>query len=139
MILLDTNVLSEVMLSRPSVEVVLWLDRQPRSSVWTTTVNVFEIRSGLLAMPKGKRQADLLDRFDRILSLAIQGRLVAFDSSAAEAAAELHARGFKLGRPREHRDAMIAGIVVANHAKLATRNVKHFEDIASSVVNPWEG
>ncbi len=99
MILLDTNVLSEVMLSRPSVEVVLWLDRQPRSSVWTTTVNVFEIRSGLLAMPKGKRQADLLDRFDRILSLAIQGRLVAFDSAAAEAAVELHARGFKLGRP----------------------------------------
>ncbi len=138
MILLDTNVISEMMLPRPSREVVLWLDRQPRSSVWTTTVNVFEVWSGLLAMPKGKRQSDLKERFERILTVAIQGRLVAFDGAAAEAAAELYARGVRMGRPRENRDAMIAGIVLANHATLATRNVKHFEDIAKSVVDPWD-
>lgn len=138
MILLDTNVLSEMMLPRPAPQVVHWLDQQPRLSVWTTTVNLFEIQSGLLAMPAGKRQRDLQERFERILSLSLQGRLAAFDSAAAEAAAELNARLLKIGRPRENRDTMIAGIVVANHAKLATRNVRHFEDIAKSVVNPWE-
>jgi predicted nucleic acid-binding protein len=139
MILLDTNVLSEMMLPRPAPAVVRWMDQQPRLSVWTTTVNVFEIRAGLLAIPAGKQQTELQERFERILSFAIQGRLVSFDRAAAEAAAELHARGLKKGRSREYRDTMIAGIVLASHATLATRNVKHFEDIAKSVVNPWEG
>ena len=137
MIILDTNVISAFMRESQEVEVVRWLDGQPRSSVWTTSITVFESRSGLLLMPAGRRAALTL-AFERLLNEMIQGRIVAFDLAAAQQAAELEAAGLSQGRPRDPRDTMIAGIVLANHATLATRNVKHFEDIAKWVVNPWE-
>ena len=137
MIILDTNVISEFMRDAPDTEVVLWLDGQPRSSIWTTSIGVYEVRSGLLAMPVGKRQALRMLAFERLLNEKIQGRIAAFDYAAAQQAAELEAAGQKKGRPRDPRDTMLAGIVLASHATLATRNVKHFDDIAKSVVNPW--
>jgi hypothetical protein len=138
MILLDSNVLSEFMVDRPDKRVIGWLDRQPRISVWTTSVSVFEIRFGLQTMPTGNRKDALAIVFEHLLSHTIQRRIAGFDHAAAEQAAELSAIRQKSGRPGELRDTMIAGIVLASHATLATRNVKHFEDIASSVVNPWE-
>ena len=137
MIVLDTNVLSEFMIHTPDVRVVNWLNSQPRSSVWTASVSVYEIRSGLLTMPQGRRQAALSSVFERLLNHTIEGRIAVFDAAAAERAAELEAAGLKSGRPRDRRDTMIAGNVLATHAAHATRNVKHFEDIAKSVVNPW--
>jgi len=137
MIVLDTNMISEFMIQIPDARVVRWLNSQPRSSVWTTSINVYEIRSGLLAMPVGRRQASLSLAFERLLNNTIQERIAVFDLPAAQQAAELAASKIK-GRPRESRDTMIAGIVLASHAILAPRNTKHFEDIAKSVVNPWE-
>ncbi|MGA2964505.1 MAG: type II toxin-antitoxin system VapC family toxin [Candidatus Korobacteraceae bacterium] len=137
MILLDTNVISEFMRDVPEKDPVIWLDRQPPSSIWTTSISVYEIRSGLLAMPAGKRQALRILAFERVLNDLIQGRIAAFDHAAAQRSAELEAAGLKAGRPRETRDTMIAGIVLSNHAMLATRNVKHFDNMAKSVVNPW--
>jgi predicted nucleic acid-binding protein len=138
MIVLDTNVIAALMRAMPDEQVVGWLDRQPRSSVWTTAVNVYETRFGLFRMPAGKRRNTLTLLFERVLANAIQGRIAHFDHLAAEQAAVLAAEGEKRGRPRDPRDTMIAGIVLASHAILATRNVKHFDDIAKSVVNPWE-
>jgi predicted nucleic acid-binding protein len=138
MILLDTNVLSALMNQQPEARVADWLDRQPHTSIWTTSITVFEIRSGLQTMPRGKRRSERIDAFERLLAEIIEHRFAVFDSAAAERAAEIFAERQKRGRPVEMRDTMIAGIVLATHAKLATRNVKHFEDIASSVVNPWE-
>ncbi len=138
MIILDTNVISEFMRDAPDTKVVLWLDGQPRSSIWTTSISVYEVRSGLIAKPDGKRQALRMLAFEHLLNEKIQGRIAAFDYAAAEQAAELEAAGQKKGRLREPRDTMIAGIVLASHATLATRNVKHFDDIAKSVVNPWQ-
>lgn len=137
-ILLDTNVISEFMIRIPDSRVVGWLDSQPRSSVWTTAINVYEIRSGLFAMPAGKRQATLSLAFERLLSNLIQGRVAVFDLTAAQRAAELEASGRKRGQPRDRRDTVIAGIVLASQGTLVTRNVRHFEDIADRVVNPWE-
>jgi predicted nucleic acid-binding protein len=137
MILLDTNVISEFMGPAPEHQVAHWLDLQPRSSVWTTSISVYEVRSGLFAMPAGKRRAALEVKFEQLLLSALQGRVLHFDSDSAVRAAELCADRRRRGRPVGVRDTMIAGIVLASHAKLATRNVKHFEDIASSVVNPW--
>jgi len=139
MILLDTNVISEFMIAKPDERVVQWLNRQPRSSVWTTSVNVFEIRYGLQTMPSGRRQTILEANFEEILRIIFSGQILAFDAASAGEAARLQANGKKQGRLQDGRDTMIAGIVVANHAKLATRNVKHFEEIAGAVVNPWEG
>ncbi len=123
---------------RLDARVSRWLDHQPRASIWTTSVTVFEIRFGLETMPIGKRQASLAALFERWLVDVVEQRIAVYDETAARAAADLAAKREKRGRPGELRDTMIAGIVLASHATLATRNVRHFEDIAKSVVNPWE-
>lgn len=138
MILLDTNVLSALMRQAPDVEVIQWLDRQPRHSVWTTSITVFEIRFGLQVMATGKRRTSLMSAFEHVLDDLIQQRVAHFDSAAAQKAADLMAARQKQGLPGELRDTMIAGIALASHATLATRNVTHFEDLASSLVNPWD-
>ena len=138
MILLDTNVIAALMHEPQDGQVIRWLDRQLRTSIWTTSINVFETRFGLGIMPAGKRQAAMLAAFEHVLTSTIQKRIAVFDAVAAQHAADLAALARKKGRLREDRDTMIAGIVLASHAILATRNVKHFDDIAKSVVNPWE-
>jgi toxin FitB len=136
MIILDTNVLSELMLRAPDRGVLTWLDRQPRSSIWTTSVTVFEIRFGLESMARGKRRNALIQDFERILA-SLDNRVSPFDIEAADQASSLMASRKLQGRPRDDRDTMIAGIVLARQATLATRNVSHFEDVAAPVVNPW--
>lgn len=137
MIVLDTNVISEIMLPAPSPRVLRWLDQQPPQSIWITTVTLYEIRYGLQTMPAGKKQTALLALLERWLAEVVQHRIASFDQAAAVQAANLGAAMKLKGRPRDPRDTMIAGIVLASHATLATRNTKHFEDIAKSVVNPW--
>lgn len=136
MIVLDTNVLSALMRPLPDANVVAWLDQQPQSSIWTTSITVFEIRVGLQIMAAGKRRSALLQAFDMLLE-KIDHRVATFDLAAAQQAAGLMASRRKKGRPVDLRDTMIGGIVLANHATLATRNTPHFEDIGSSVINPW--
>jgi predicted nucleic acid-binding protein len=138
MIILDTNVVSEIMLSKPDERVLRWLDQQPRTSIWTNSVTVFEIRFGLETMPAGKRRTALMGSFERWLDEVVQQRIASYDETAARRSAELAAERQKRGRPGDFRDTMIAGIVLASHATLATRNVKHFEEIAPSLVNPWQ-
>jgi len=136
MIILDTNVLSELMLHAPDERALSWLDRQPRSSIWTTAVTVFEIRFGLESMPVGKRQTALIQDFEKMLH-SIDRRIAPFDIEAAERASTLMASRKLRGRLREDRDTMIAGIVLARHATLATRNTSHFDDLSAPLINPW--
>jgi len=136
MIILDTNVLSALMRNVPDGQVVAWLDRQPRASIWTTAVTVFEVHLGLEVMATGKRKSVLSEEFDRLLN-QIDHRVAAFDEEAGRQAANLAAARRTKGRVIELRDTMIAGIVLAHHASLATRNVAHFIDISATIVNPW--
>jgi hypothetical protein len=136
-ILLDTNSISEIMRPAPDVDFMRWINSQPNSSIWTTSINIYEIRAGLKSMPTGRRRSALAAFFDRWVAEVLQERIANFDEAAAECAADLAATRKRKGRPIEARDTMIAGIVLANHATLATRNVKHFSDIAGSVVDPW--
>ena len=135
MIILDTNVLSALMRDRPEPEVVAWLDQQPRTSVWTTSITVLEIRYGLQIMAAGKKRSQLNVAFQLLLE-KIDHRVVAFDSAAAEQASDLMAARHNKGVPRDLRDTMIAGIVLANHAALATRNTAHFEDLSVTLIDP---
>jgi hypothetical protein len=135
-IVLDTNVLSALMRQTPDARVVAWLDRQPRVSIWTTSVTVLEIRFGLQIMPAGKRRTLLVQAFEAMIE-KLGGRVASFDDAAAREAGDLMASRHKKGRPIDPRDTMIAGIVLAHHATLATRHTAHFEDIAAAVVNPW--
>ena len=136
MTVLDTNVVSALMNDPPEDKVVVWLDRQARNSIWTTSITVLEIRSGLQVMPAGKRQVKLSEIFERILD-SIDRRIAVFDEDAARLAANLTALRRKKGRGGELRDTMIAGIVLSHRASLATRNVTHFADIPATIVNPW--
>ena len=138
MIVVDTNVLSALMRRVPDPKVIAWLDGQPRTSVWTTSITILEVRFGLQVMQAGKKRSALLEIFERVLTEKIERRVVPFDTLAAQHAANLMAVRQKNGRPGELRDTMIAGIVLATRATLATRNTKHFDDLSISVVNPWE-
>jgi predicted nucleic acid-binding protein len=138
LIILDTNVLSELMQKAPDPSVVEWLDRQPAESVWITSITLFEARLGLALLAKGRRRQALELAFEQLLAEDLEERVLDFDRSAAEASAGLAAERQQNGRPVDMRDTQIAGIVIARRAALATRNVKHFADLTAEVVNPWE-
>jgi len=137
MILLDSNVISEFMRPVPELRVVRWLDRQPRSSVWTTPITILEIRTGLLTLPEGRRRERMVEGFQFLLSQKLARRIAVFDLTAAEQTASIMAARSKAGRPVELRDAMIAGIALAANASIATRNTRHFEDLQIHLINPW--
>ena len=137
MIVLDTNVLSALMLKVPDQPVVSWLDRQPAESVWTTSISVFEIRFGLTILDDGRRKDRLLNAFARVLEEELADRVLDFDRTTAEVTAALLAERRSAERTLEIRDAMIAGIIRARRATLATRNVRHFTDTGTSIVDPW--
>lgn len=139
MIILDTNVLSDAMLPSPDPAVIAWLDRQSRISIWTSSVTVLEIRFGIALLPHGRQRTRLEQAFERTLSETIDDRILALDVGSAEETAVLMAERQRRGRPIELRDAMIAGIAIARHATLATRNTRHFADLPVPVVNPWTG
>ncbi|HKM47992.1 MAG TPA: type II toxin-antitoxin system VapC family toxin [Terriglobales bacterium] len=136
MIILDTNVLSALMRQAPEARVVDWLDRQPRTSVWTTSVTILEVRFGLQILATGRRRTLLTEAFEKLLARMGQ-RVATFDTAAAGQASELMAARHRKGRPVDLRDTMIAGIAIAQHATLATRNTVHFEDAPIPLVDPW--
>jgi toxin FitB len=136
-IILDTNVLGALMRSVPDAAVVRWLDRQPAESVWITSITLFETRFGLALLPSGRRRQRLESEFDRLLREDLENRVLDFDSAAATEAASVAAARQKSGRAVDIRDTQIAGIALARHGTLATRNVRHFADLGISIVDPW--
>lgn len=139
MIVLDTNVLSALMRLQSEPAVVAWLNTQQPQSIWTTAVSVFEIQFGLATMPAGKRHDALEAAFEAVVNQDLNGRVLDFDTTAASETAALAAKLQRFGRPIEMRDAMIAGIVSAHGAALATRNIKHSTDTRIQLVDPWQG
>jgi predicted nucleic acid-binding protein len=138
MIVVDTNVLSALMRRVPDPSVIAWLDGQPRTSAWTTSVTILEVQLGLQVMPAGKRRTALMELFERVLTEKIERRVASFDTLAARHAAELMAVRQENGRPGQLRDTMLAGIVFASRSTLATRNPRYFEDLSIPLVKPWE-
>jgi predicted nucleic acid-binding protein len=133
----DTNVLLELMRSRPDPKVLGWLDRQAPQSVWITTVTYFESRLGLALLPAGRRRNALDAAFADVMTNDLEGRVLAFDVKAAAEAASLSAARQRAGRPVDIRDTQIAGIAQGRRATLATRDVRHFDDLTVPVVDPW--
>jgi toxin FitB len=137
MLILDSNVVSELMVAEPHAAVIAWLDRQSWISLWTTAITVLEIRSGLAGMPSGRRRTDREEAFERLIEQNFERRVLPFDHVAAEEASSLMDVRRRAGRPQELRDTMIAGIALAQRATLATRNVRHFDDLKLAVIDPW--
>ena len=136
MIILDTNVISALMSKSPDMAVISWLDNQPRVSVWITSITILEVRFGLQILPASKKRNQLYQAFEKLLE-QIDHRVAPFDLAAAQLAGDLMAARKNKGRPGNLRDTMIAGIVLAHRATLATRNTWHFRDISAAVINPW--
>jgi len=137
-ILLDTNVLSELMKPAPELAVVQWLDAQLDSQVFLPAITKAEIELGIALLPNGKRK-DMFTRLAGALFDEFRDRILPFDTGAASCYANLVAAARKAGRTISVEDAQIAAITQANHLTLATRNTKDFEFIPDLLlINPWQ-
>ncbi len=137
MILLDTNILSELMRPAPEAAVEQWLADQSEASVFISAITEAELRYGAKLMPPGKRQTALVAEIEGMIVDDFGGRILPFDSPAAVAFAEIAAQRRQAGRPISQADAQIAAIARSRGATLATRNVPDFEGCGVEVINPW--
>ena len=137
MILLDTNVVSEVMRKLPATSVEQWLADQAPASLFISTVTEAELRFGVALLPDGKRREALAGRLDEMLEEDFAGRILPFDSAAAIDFAVIASARRRIGRPIAQFDAQIAAIARSRGASLATRNVGDFADCGIAVVDPW--
>lgn len=137
MILLDTNVVSELMRPTPDPSVVEWLDVQPGYRLYISSVTKAEIELGIGLLPEGRRKQSLQEAAARMFG-EFHGRCLSFDELAASRYAALVSTRMRAGRPISVEDAQIAAMALASGFILATRNISDFEGIDGlSVVNPW--
>lgn len=136
MIILDTNVLSELMRKVAEKRVLKWIEAQSSASLFTTALTEAEVLYGLASMPTGKRRKALEDAAAGLFS-DFEPRILAFDSAAARAYAQIVLGRTKAGRPMSVIDAQIAAIARSRGAHLATRNHGDFEDCGVDLIDPW--
>ncbi|WP_158808800.1 type II toxin-antitoxin system VapC family toxin [Beijerinckia sp. L45] len=137
MIILDTNVMSELMKTLPDKVVFDWVASFPKASVYTTAISVGEIRYGIAILYSGKRRRDLHEEAEEMFVVDFADRILPFDHAAAEAYATIAADRRQRGQPISQSDAQIAGIVRSRGAILATRNARDFRDCGFDVIDPW--
>ena len=138
MIVLDTNVISEVLRPTPEPKVLEWLEKVPLISVFTTVITHAEILRGIHSMSHGQRRQKLYVTALAIFGEDFLGRVLNFDSDVADVYAEIGAARRAVGRPISEFDAAIAAITRFHGARLATRNAKDFDHCGIEVINPWE-
>ena len=138
MIVLDTNIISELLRPAPNKQVEAWLSAQDGENVYFTTVGEAELRYGLALLPAGKRRNALSKAVEEILDEDFQDRILAFDRAAARAYAVIAAARRAAGRPISQFDCQIAAITRANEAVLATRNTADFEGCGIRLIDPWK-
>ncbi len=137
MIILDTNVLSELMRPRPSVQVTSWVDKQPAVELFTTSITEAEIFYGIELLTRSKRRDGLLAAAEAMFEDDFAGRILDFDSNAARAFSRIAAHRRALGKPISHPDAQIAAIAYLRGAVIATHNVADFANCEIRIIDPW--
>ena len=137
MIVLDTNVISELMRDSPHPEVLAWIDDQLTSAMFVTAITEAEIRTGIALLPAGKRRRGLTAAAERTFGALFSERVLAFDSEAARAYADIASGRRVAGRPISQADCQIAAIAKSQRASVATRDVHDFEGCGVDVLNPW--
>jgi predicted nucleic acid-binding protein len=135
-IVVDTNVLSEFMRPVPDEHVLRWTDATRRSDLWTTSVVIAELASGVAALPQGRRRSLLSEALDLMLE-RFEGRVLPFGLKAAIEYGRVVALRTQFGRPIAVADAQIAAVVIGTGATLVTRNTADFDGLGIEVVNPW--
>ncbi len=138
MILLDTNIVSEVMRALPAETVLEWLNEQESSTLYVSTITIGEIAYGLRVLPDGKRRSGLNEKFERFIAQGFMQRVLSYDEPSARLYGEVMGGRKDLGRPMSVPDGQIAAIARHNHMAVATRNVADFEHCGIDVINPFE-
>ena len=138
MIVLDTNVVSEIIKPAPSEQVLHWISSQPALLLYTTSFTQAEMLYGMEILPKGKKKKALDAALNGMFAEDFRNRVLGFDSSCARHFAEIAAERKLLGRPISQFDCQIAAIARSRKATLATRNTPDFTDCGIKLVNPWD-
>ena len=138
MVMIDTNIVSELMRAEPSAEVLSWMDEQTPRELFVTAVTEAEVRTGIALLPEGRRRRGLAEACERAFGSLFAGRVLPFDSDAARTYAEIAAARRVLGRPISQADCQIAAIARSRGMAVATRNVRDFEDMGIDIFNPWD-
>jgi hypothetical protein len=136
-IVLDTNLVSEPLKTKPSSKVMDWLDNQSAETLFITAITRAELRIGVLKMPDGKRKNVLSAQIEQVLEL-FEERTLSFDAAAADKLADIAVRCEKVGKRATAPDAYIAACAAAHGFAVATRNVRDFEHTGVRVIDPWE-
>ena len=139
MIVLDTNVLSELMRPEPDTLVLAWANGLDPEDIAITAMNEAEILHGLARLPAGRRQQALRQSWEELMAALFGGQALPFSSAAAHWYGELVSRRERSAKPISTADAVIAATTLAHGAQLATRNTSDFEAIGLELVNPWMG
>jgi predicted nucleic acid-binding protein len=135
-IILDTNVVSELMRSEPAPQVANWVRDRDRRELRTTTITLAEVRYGIARLPDGRRKQALLAAADEIFS-TFEDQVLPLDIAAAEHYAVIASSRERAGRPIGGFDALIAAICRSQGAMLATRNIADFDGTGVEAVDPW--
>jgi toxin FitB len=138
-IVLDTNVLSELMKATPADSVMRWIASKPATSLYTTSITQAEILHGIMLLSAGKRRNAFEGAAQAMFNEDFAGRILPFGSDAAAPYARIAAARRRAGHPISHFDAQIAAIAHSAGAAVATRNVSDFDGCGVKVINPWEG
>jgi predicted nucleic acid-binding protein len=138
MIVLDTNVLSELMKASPSARVMSWRKRRSVEDLFITTITQAEILFGIEQLPNGKRRSALEAAAESMFADDFEAHILPFDADAAREFARIASARRKVGRAISQIDAQIAAIARSRGASLATRNVDDFADCGIPVLNPWD-
>jgi predicted nucleic acid-binding protein len=138
MIVLDTNIISELMRSQPETLVLNWVSVQPRTTLYTTSINRAEILFGIAALPEGGRRAALSEAAAAMFNEDFAGRVLPFDAAAASHYAQIVIGRRRAGAPIEAFDALIAATALMAGATVATRDIGGFEGCGLTLINPWD-
>ena len=138
MILIDTNVISELWKDEPNPDVLAWMDAQTVETLYLSAVTVAELRFGLATMPEGKRRTIYQNLLEKEVLPAFKGRVLPFDLDASQAYADLMARAKAEGKAIGKADGYIAATASACGFMVATRDISPFEAAGLKTLNPWE-
>jgi predicted nucleic acid-binding protein len=138
MVILDTNVISEIFRPAPDEGVGGWLREQPPDQVFVTSVNKAELLTGLALMQDGKRKRALADSIELFFEERLTTPVLGFEEAVAVQYARIFSQRRQAGRPISEMDCEIAAIALTHGYALATRNVLDFENCGIALINPWE-
>lgn len=138
MIVLDTNVISELWKAEPDMKVLAWIDAQMVETLYLSTVTIAELRYGLATMPEGKRRTIFQDRLEGEVLGAFTGRVLSFDLSASQSYALIMAQAKQTGKSIGMADGYIAATAASRGMTVATRDTSPFEAAGLKVINPWD-